>query len=374
MSPGSDSRTITLNGQQDNSASLSDPERDVLSRSGITPSPTVRRQSVAIVLSKTGSAEVEAKDLLTASFVASMQPSFHYIPRGEAMADEKAFDSAYRKLAADTDNFTNVGHRRLVAVLTAFPDTLAPLRMILGFTYNELAQAMRLTRPGTKTRGDTLKRFERSAPHHGAPTRRTEMIETIAATALALMERSVLEVPESAQEFFHSKLDKRDTSDGWRTVAANANGVPYSALLYQRYVGGVWRQVQDAYSEVKGDRILESPIANLFDNNGIPYYRSASGPDFLLPDKSPTVAVESKVGEDGGTVRDKAARITRMADAAKARGLLACAVVDGRGWSERPSALADVVIVTEGRTYSLATLPQLLDVPEIAALRADDHS
>ena len=319
-----------------------------------------------------------------------MQPSFHYSPRGDAMADEQAFAEAYRKLAAHTEDFTSVEPQQLIAVLAASPNTLAPLRMILGFTYNELAQAMRLTRPGIRTRGDTLKRFERSSSPHGAPTRQAELIETIAATVLAIMERSILQIPAPAQEFFHSKLDKRDTIDGWCTVAANASGVPYSALLYQRYVGGVWRQVQDAYSEVKGDRILESPIASLFDDQGIPYYRSASGasgavrtarmfglspgPDFLLPDDSPTVAVESKVGEDGGTVRDKAARITSMADAAKARGLLACAVVDGRGWSERPNALADVVIATEGRTYSLATLPQLLDIPEIAALRADDHS
>ena len=212
--------------QQDNSASLSDPERDVLSRAGTAPSPTVRRQSVAIVLAKTGSVRSEARDLLTASFGAPMQPSFHYIPRGDAMADEQAFAEAYRKLAAHTEDFTNVDQQQFVAALTASPDTLAPLRMILGFTYNELAQAMRLTRPGTRTRGDTLKRFERSAPPHGAPTRQAELIETIAATVLAIMERNILQIPASAQEFFHSKLDKRDTIEGWRTVAANASGVP----------------------------------------------------------------------------------------------------------------------------------------------------
>lgn len=345
---------------------------------------------MAIVLAKTGSAQAEAKELLTASYIASMQPSFHYIPRGDAMADEEAFAEAYLELAAHTDSFINVDRQRLVTALTASPETLAPLRMILGFTYNELAQAMRLVRPGTRTRGDTLKRLERSAPQDKPPVRRTEMIDTIARTVLAIMERRILQVPESVQEFFHSKLDKRDTVGGWHTVAVNAGGVPYSALLYQRYVGGVWRQVQDAYSEVKGDKVLENPIANLFDDNGIPYYRSAAGaagaartarmfglspgPDFLLPDDSPTVAIESKVGEDGGTVRDKAARITRMVDAAKARGLLACAVVDGRGWSERPNALADVLITTEGRTYSLGTLWQLLEIPEIAALKADESS
>ena len=93
------------------------------------------------------------------------------------------------------------------------------------------------------------------------------------------------------------------------------------------------------------------------------------GPDFALPQDSPAVIIESKVAEDGGTARDKASRIANLAQAAARRGLLACAVIDGRGWSERPSALADVVISTEGRTYSLATLQHLLDIPDIAALR-----
>ena len=301
------------------------------------------------------------------------------------MASENAFDTAYRTLARHTNSFTNVDRQSLHAALTTAPSTLAPLRMILGFTYNELAWAMKLTRPGTTTRGDTLKKFERNPPPRPITSKRSELVETLVATVLAIMNGSILQVPPAVQQFFHSKLEKRDTSDGWRTVATDAGGVPYSALLYQRYVGGVWRQVQDAYSEVKGDRLLERPIANLFDDHGIPYYRSASGatgaartaeifgfspgPDFVLPEETPTVIVESKVGEDGGTVRDKAARIKNMADMAKARGLLACAVVDGKGWSERINALADVVIATEGRTYTLTTLPQLLEIPEIAALR-----
>jgi hypothetical protein len=61
--------------------------------------------------------------------------------------------------------------------------------------------------------------------------------------------------------------------------------------------------------------------------------------------------------------------IINMARAAEERGLLACAVVDGRGWSDRANALADVAIATHGRTYSLATLQHLLDIPDIDSLR-----
>ena len=92
------------------------------------------------------------------------------------------------------------------------------------------------------------------------------------------------------------------------------------------------------------------------------------GPDFVIPDAAPTLVVESKVGEDGGTVRDKAARIKTMTTAANARGLKACAVVDGKGWSERSAALLEVIIATQGRTYTLSTLSQLLELPEIQAL------
>lgn len=254
---------------------LSEADHYLLSTAGTTADPVVRRRAVALVLSKHGATQDEARDVLAKGYAAATQPSFHYIPRGTAMSTEKDFNNAYEKLMK--------------------------------------------------------------------------------------------------------------TQDGWSSVVADSAGVPYSALLYQRYVGGVWRQIQDAYSEVKGDNLLENPIAALFDEAGVPYYRSSSGPraanvstkdlgfspgpDFAVPDDSPTVIIESKVVEDGGTARDKASRIKNLADAANRRGVLACAVVDGKGWQERLGALADVVIATEGRTYSLTTLPHLLEIPEVDALR-----
>ena len=58
------------------------------------------------------------------------------------------------------------------------------------------------------------------------------------------------------------------------SVQADADGVPYSALLYQGYVGGVWRQVQDAYSKVKGDTVLECPLRDFVDEHNIPYHHT----------------------------------------------------------------------------------------------------
>lgn len=365
---------------------LSDAEREIIAAAGTAPLQTARGQAVAIVLAKHGQDREVARALLAESYLAATQPSFHLIPRGEAMASEAEFVTAYGVLAEVTSDFTDVSAATLAAALDRHPATLAPLRMVLGFTTNELAVAIGLLDPSQRVTGGRLKNFERRPrPAGTATSARSELIAAIAATVMALMSRDLLPVPEASEEIFHSKLDKRDTQNGWQSVAADAQGVPYSALLYQRYIGGMWLVVQAAYSEAKGDALLEKPVATLLEHEGIPFYRSRSGasgavetaqtfgispgPDFLVPAESPTVVIETKIGEDGGTVRDKAARIGRLAEAAGARGLVTCAVIDGKGWRERPNALVDVVIATGGRTFSLNTLEQLLGVPEIAALR-----
>jgi hypothetical protein len=195
--------------------SLSDSERAVLSGAGTTPDPVLRRQAVAIALRQSGTDLTDARDLLATGFTAVTQPSFQYIPRGGSMAGEDEFETAYAELAAHTDDFRDVNGESLASALSANPATLAPLRMILGLTHNELAWSMKQIRPASKTSGGTLKNFERSpSVPSGA---RVEMIETIVAAVLAVVDRTILRIPETARRHFHSKLDKRDTRDGWHT-------------------------------------------------------------------------------------------------------------------------------------------------------------
>ena len=302
------------------------------------------------------------------------------------MADEVSFTEDYEALASATAGFTRTDAQTLATAIASTPRALAPLRMILGLTYSELAVAIKLLDASFTVTAGALKNFERGEHSRGLTARQEKMLAPIAETISAVMNRDILQVPDGASAHFHSKLDKRDTVDGWSSVAANALGVPYAALLYQRYVGGVWRQVQDAYSEVKGDALLEYPLRALLTQNNIPHHHTKSGasgaeatmerygvspgPDFVVPDESPTLVIEAKVGEDGGTVRDKAARIQALAEAATSRGLTTCALIDGKGWSERPTALLDVVLATQGRTYTLSTLSHLLELPEIKALAA----
>ena len=329
----------------------------------------------------------QAEDLIAGGYLAQMQPSFHLIPRGESMASEPSFTAAYEALVGATDGFTRTDADALATALTETPAALAPLRMILGFTHQEMAAAVQLVNSEARTTGQTLRNFERAAQPKRLTDTRRQLIADLALAATAIMERRILPVPEAAAKYFHSKLDKRDTSDGWRSVADSVAGVPYSALLYQRYVGGVWRQVQDAYSEIKGDALLERPLRELLLARGIPHHHTAPGatgaaetkarydisppPDFVIPDSMPTVAIEAKVGEDGGTVRDKSARIQEMAHSANAVGLRPCALIDGKGWFQRQSALVAVILATQGRTYTLATMEQLLELPELTGLAQD---
>jgi hypothetical protein len=355
-----------------------------LEQAGSSADQAIRGRACAIVLAQSDPADRDAAAALLADgFLKETQPSFHLIPRGKAMAAEPDFEMAYEVLAEETNGFSDVRPETLTAALVRLPLALGPLRMIAGLTYNELAVAIELA-GGERVTGGALRNFERLPPDAAMTDRRRAIATAAGAGANAVVSRNVLTVPKEMTEAFHSKTDKRDTRSGWGDVAKHAaEGVPYSALLYQRYVGGVWRQVQDAYSEVKGDQLLELPLQKLLGEARVPFYRAPAGatgasevakrygihpgPDFLIPDESPSVIVESKVGEDGGTVRDKAARIESVAAAARQRGLVVCAVIDGKGWSERPGALLDVILATGGRTFTLATMKNLPLVPEVAA-------
>ncbi len=363
---------------------LSDSEERILRAAGSDPSPVARLQAVGVALAKHGEEAEASRALLTQSYLTHLSPSFHLVPRGDSMFEEDAFAEAYEALAKGTDNFTRVDETTLKATLLECPSALAPLRMILGLTHNELAVAIRLHDPESKVAGGSLKSLERSAAQGRPTATRQRTVASITGAVLAMMNRDLLTVPPRLTTYFHSKLDKRDTASGWQSVRDHTGGVPYSALLFQRYVGGVWRQVQDAYSEIKGDAVLEIPLQDLLDAHGVPYHRTKRGPagaaetrarfglkpgpDFIIPDDSPTLVIESKVAEDGGTARDKAARIRNLVTAATERGLRACALIDGKGWTERPNALCDVILATQGRTYTLSTIEQILELSEIQAL------
>ena len=180
------------------SVSLSEAEEEILRVSGSAQDPMVRQQAVAIVLGKDGPDGVRSRELLAASYVTATQPSFHLIPRGTAMVTEDEFEERYRYLAAATADFTAVSATVLEEALISNPGSLAPLRMILGLTYNELSIALRLADPDSRTSGSSLKTFERRSAARVDTDRRRRMVRTIATAIVAIMNEEILTVPETA--------------------------------------------------------------------------------------------------------------------------------------------------------------------------------
>jgi hypothetical protein len=153
-------------------------------------------------------------------------------------------------------------------------------------------------------------------------------------------------------------------------------------LLYERYMGRPFASHRDSVSELIGD-IMEDAIEEHLDRAGIsfrrvrrrqavPGYRQA--PDFFVPDEYHTaVMIEGKITGDDGTARDKLSRIerlTQMRDERRRAGASAFEVVaciDGRGFGVRQTDMRELLRITEGKVFTLATLDQLIPYTRLRA-------
>ena len=153
------------------------------------------------------------------------------------------------------------------------------------------------------------------------------------------------------------KTDKPDTIDGWASVQKYAaGGVPLALFLHQRQYGGAFRQLLDATSSKRGD-VIDDAVQELLENLQIPFVRTGShnqeeiatrfgltvkpAPDFVMFDAKGVLRaiLECKGANDGGTARDKAARL-----------------------------LGPVIRDTDGRTFTIPTLPQMATVQPLPTL------
>ncbi|MGA9762639.1 MAG: hypothetical protein WBQ14_09465 [Gaiellaceae bacterium] len=303
-----------------------------------------------------------------------LTPQFHAVPWGATLYERDAFRSAYASAHELTDAFTKTSEADLLAALERDPKTLLVFRLILGYTIAELAAALELLDVKGASRGAI------DALEHGRGAARPAVLAGVAKAVTQVIGRELFGLDDTLPaEDFRSRLDKLDTEDGWPSVQRAADGgVDYSDLLYERYVDGSWLAVRAAYSEKKG-RLIEDAVAELltgahiaFDQEPDELVRQGllpSKPDFVLPSVAePRVTLEAKGADDGGTARDKAARIAAVAVRAKEHGWTPLAVIDGNGWKRR-DALVQTLEATSGLTFSLANLEQILAVPEVAALR-----
>lgn len=320
-------------------------------------------------------------ELARQCYVPNLAPHFHIVPWPERFLDRDGFLEAYRVAASVTDDFADVSADRIATALRQDSRSLRIFRLIIGYTPKELAEVVRAF-AGASLPVDSLE-------DGGALSEKVE-------DALPVVGQLISQIvsgdagydisDELRERGFLSKTDKPDTEGGWGQVSKFAReGVPYSELLYQRWYGGAFRQLQDAGGKLKGD-LLEDATDVLFTDNRVPFVRTGAAPaasvaeklgvtvqpapDFIIHDgRAARGLLECKSAGDGGTARDKASRFAGLRrEATRLGGIPVLAVLEGLGWRRVNDALGPVVRDCDGRVFTPETLTQLLDVDPVRDL------
>lgn len=314
------------------------------------------------------------------AYVPHLAPDFAYIHESE-FYEPSTFRAAYDVADTATAGFTKVSTAELAEVLKGEPRTLLVFRTTLGLAKNEFSQATQLVAEGEE-KGISPGKVD-SMEKDGKPV--TDVVAgLVAKTITQVMDGSLFGDPPGE---LRSKQAKIDTQYGWLSVQEMAaDRVPYADFLHQRHYGGAFRQVLDATSTKRGD-IIEDAVEQLFLTNGVPHIRTGGhdqgaiaarfeiqvqpAPDFVVYDSSGALRalLECKLVNDGGTARDKALRFERLrTESIRLGGIPLLAVLSGMGWTRVNDTLGPVVRDTNGRVFTLSTLPQMLDVAPFPSL------
>lgn len=253
----------------------------------------------------------------------ALQSEFLYLPKGVGFIEYSTFSKGYEELKSTTRDFRDLSPDPIIETIYRTPISFVVLRTILGFTPPEWAYI-------TTQRGDvevsqgaarTLDRRIRMAPltpltpSNGVTNSR---LRAMVVTACRLLTEDAPAVPNDRVY----RLDKADTKNGIASLQALADlGVPYTMLLYERFLGRPFAGHRDSVSELVGD-ILESAIEIQLTEAKISFRKTKraervtgfdQAPDFIVPDEfNPEVVIEAKITEDDGTARDKVTRVQHL--------------------------------------------------------------
>jgi hypothetical protein len=282
-----------------------------------------------------------------------------------------------------TKGFTKTDLTSLIQAISSQPKTLRVFRLLLGLTVQEFAAASKIIsqRSGLQAVGASrIKSMEAGSGCSEGTARCCAVVVEDGMDGRLFASVATLTV--------RPKINKPDTAEGWKTVQGfAAQGVPLAVFLHQRHYGGAFRQILDATSSRRGD-ILEDAVEESFVKANITSIRTGShnqeeigrrfgvtirpAPDFVVFDANNTLRalLECKVANDGGTARDKAGRYANLLnESQRLGGVPLFAVLAGLGWARTSDALGPVVRDTDGRVFTLPTLPAMLEVqpfPELS--------
>ncbi len=319
------------------------------------------------------------------SVFASLASDFLVMPKGSGFVDYTTFEQGYELLKRSTEAFTHLSDASLLSAVMEMQVSLIVIRTILGFTPPEWAYITTQMQGAEIPQGfaRSLDRKARMSPAQPLRSgeKSTQRVKAMLTAAAQLMKDGA---PEVKTGHLH-RLDKADTSEGLRSISAVANlGVPYSMLLYERFLGRPFAGHRDSVSELVGD-IIETAVEEVLTRAGISFRKTKraetipgfdQAPDFVIPSEfNPKVVIEAKLTEDDGTARDKVTRIQHLAQlsAPDISGgkqkfeVIAC--IAGRGFAVRRADMKKLILATNGKVFTLQYLDMLVECTALSAFR-----
>lgn len=313
-------------------------------------------------------------DALVDEVFGELQSSFLEMPRGEGFTDYATFEKGYQALKKTTNDFTTVNTASVEAAVIAAPIAFIVFRSILGFTPPEWAY---VTTERTGVRVDqgaarTMDRNIRLKPLTPRVLGTTLADQRLRAMIQAGVETLMVGAGPENLAVLH-RLDKVDTKEGIKSLQPIADlGVPYAVLLYERFLGRPFASHRDAVSERVGE-IVEGAIKDVLTAAKVSFRETKraeringfdQAPDFIIPDEfNPVALIEAKLTEDDGTARDKVARVQRLRtlrdESRKDYDVIAC--IAGRGFKVRREDMRRLLQATDGKVFTLATMPLLIE-------------
>jgi hypothetical protein len=317
------------------------------------------------------------------SVFADLTSSFLVLPKGNLFVEYARFSEAYERLKAATAAFRELTVERVWAAAEEDSLVLLVLRTILGVTPPEWAE---LARQDGHEGIDTgfARSFDgsvRTNRGYVSGLRRDETARRVRGLVTVACKYINEVVPPGAADTVH-RLNKFDTSEGLASLQKAAQiGVPYSVLLYERYLGRPFASHRDSVSELIGD-VMESAIESRLSAAKITFRKTKraeripgfeQAPDFIIPDEvAPQVVIEAKLAGDDGTARDKVVRIIRLTTLSDERiqqgrpGFQVVACIDGRGFGVRREDMRQLLARTRGKVFTLGNIDDLIPHTDLA--------
>jgi hypothetical protein len=319
-------------------------------------------------------------ELMVDSVFGDLESQFLVLPKGSNFIEYADFQTAYEVLKRTTDGFRRVEPETLWASIKEDGLSFVVIRTILGLSPPEWADLARsdfdVDVPQNAARDlDTRCRGQRNYFARLNGDRNSLTWKRVDALISAAVKYVTQGAPAGAANVVH-RLAKVDTTEGIASLTYVAgNHIPYAVLLYERYLGRPFASHRDSVSELVGD-VMEQAIEERLSRARVTFRKTKraervpgleQAPDFFVPDEfNPAVLIEAKITGDDGTARDKATRIVNLAKMRDERiqqgraGFQVVACIDGRGFGVRREDMRRMLLKTEGKVFTLASLDHLI--------------